>query len=301
MNSDLNEKRPRDYTVAELRTMFQKPKEQEELVAWYFTRRISVYVTRALLKTSVNANQVTTVMLGAFVLGGVLLALPSFWMRLLGVVVFHIAYLLDCVDGEVARGRKETSPEGMLLDAIGHYIWDMFMFMGFGYGLFVLTGNHLWSLLGFAAAMGAVANRGVTDLVPKQMLKQCLSNGFPNLEKYRARFKKAPHQAPPRFLLDGPYPDKTFFQRRVMNFFRFRPYLGIMFNAPLTMNVLGLFILGDVFLAYTGIGDPFFFEKLLVIYFGVALPLAFVVRMHSVFRHQFARRWIEPFKADKKK
>lgn len=68
--------------------------------------------------------------------GGILLATPSYVLAFLGILCFHLMYLLDCVDGELARSAKKFTPVGEPLDHITHYITDTSLLMGTGIGLF---------------------------------------------------------------------------------------------------------------------------------------------------------------------
>src|SRR5437867_13402977 len=73
---------------------------------WYaLQRRVSIYITWALLHTGLAANHVTLISVGFALLGGVLLALPSAGLAVAGALTLVLHHLLDKVDGDVARFR----------------------------------------------------------------------------------------------------------------------------------------------------------------------------------------------------
>jgi phosphatidylglycerophosphate synthase len=67
--------------------------------------------------TRITPNQVTLLSYFVGMLSVVWLALvPGHWALIVGALVFQLAYILDCVDGMLARARKTSSPQGHLLD-----------------------------------------------------------------------------------------------------------------------------------------------------------------------------------------
>ena len=53
-------------------------------------------------------------------------------------------YLLDCVDGELARLKKVESERGVFLDLLGAYFVDLTMIVGAGLGLAKLIGDPIF-------------------------------------------------------------------------------------------------------------------------------------------------------------
>ncbi len=137
--------------ILRLRHALQKPKSEEEFWAWHFSRRISIYITLLLSKTSVTPNQVTVIGIWSGAMGGVLWGAGTQWSFLLGAVFLQIMYLLDCVDGELARIKNLQSPKGAYLDLLGHYLVDYSMIMGIGIGL-----SHAFGGFSIYAAVGLV-------------------------------------------------------------------------------------------------------------------------------------------------
>lgn len=132
-------------------------------------REISLRITRVLVTTEVTPNQLTYVMTVAGVLAAPALLVPGVWGAVLGVVAVQMYLLLDCVDGEVARWKKQFSLSGVYLDRVGAYLCDAAVLVGFGLRASDLWGSGridwLWAFLGTLAALGAILIKAETDLV----------------------------------------------------------------------------------------------------------------------------------------
>nr|EIF93711.1 CDP-alcohol phosphatidyltransferase [Streptomyces tsukubensis NRRL18488] len=134
-----------------------------------YMREISLRVDRYVVNTRITPNQLTYLMVVVGVIGGAALLIPGLTGAILAAVLFQIYLLLDCVDGEVARWRKQTSVTGVYLDRIGHYLCEAALLVGFGIrGADVLGDGRaewLWAFLGTVAALGAILIKAETDLV----------------------------------------------------------------------------------------------------------------------------------------
>lgn len=113
-------------SIAELRAVTQP----EALLArpgaehWagrLYMRRLSPYLTRALVATPVSADAVTVLMIPTGLLAALALAFAGIVPALAAVALIQLQLLLDCSDGEVARWRRTFSPRGPYLDQIAHY------------------------------------------------------------------------------------------------------------------------------------------------------------------------------------
>ncbi|WP_369247598.1 CDP-alcohol phosphatidyltransferase family protein [Streptomyces sp. R41] len=129
-----------------------------------YMRALSLRVTRLMLGTRFSPNQITTVMVFSGVLSGVALVLPGLAGAVLSVVFMQLYLLLDCVDGEVARWRKQFSPLGIYLDRLGAYLADAAVMVGMGIRASEL-GLNLYLVAGLAAAIGVLLLKSSSDLV----------------------------------------------------------------------------------------------------------------------------------------
>jgi phosphatidylglycerophosphate synthase len=134
-----------------------------------YMREISLRIDRHLVTTRVTPNQLTYLMTFCGVLALPALLVPGITGAVLGVLMVQLYLLLDCVDGEVARWKKQFSLGGVYLDRVGAYLTDAAVLVGFGLRAADLWGtgriDWLWAFLGTLGALGAVLIKAETDLV----------------------------------------------------------------------------------------------------------------------------------------
>lgn len=132
-------------------------------------REVSLRIDRHLVNTRITPNQVTYVMTAAAVLALPALLVPGILGAVLGVVMVQLYLLLDCVDGEIARWKKQYSMTGVYMDRVAAYLCDAAVLVGFGLRAADLWGSGridwLWAFLGTLAALGAILIKAETDLV----------------------------------------------------------------------------------------------------------------------------------------
>ena len=132
-------------------------KDQTNLKAdWYgrfFVWKISAPITYLLVRTPISANQVTVIQEIIGTIGAIMLAVPSIKIMLLGIFLIQFGFILDCVDGEVARYKGQSSVRGVFLDLIGHQIVIPFYIFFTSLGVFVRTGQIDALVVGFLGAL----------------------------------------------------------------------------------------------------------------------------------------------------
>jgi phosphatidylglycerophosphate synthase len=125
-------------SVAELRAATQPPSifERNSGEHWagkLYVRRFSPYATRLLL--GLHPNTVTWLMIAVGVAAGAVLAAgDAVWPALAAFVLIQLQILLDCSDGEVARWKGISSPVGVYLDRLGHWLTETALPIGLGIG-----------------------------------------------------------------------------------------------------------------------------------------------------------------------
>jgi hypothetical protein len=141
-------------TLKELRKICQKPnyKTEGNWMARHITRDMALPITRLLLFTPVTANHVTTISILVILSAAFLFSsgtIPSiFW----GSVLFQLWYLLDHVDGQIARYRKSASASGIFYDFVSHHIVNLSILSSLGMGVFRSTGDSFFLMAGFVGA-----------------------------------------------------------------------------------------------------------------------------------------------------
>ena len=97
-------------------------------------RRFSPYLTRVLIRTPITPNGVTVADdPRSGLAAAALLTLPGIGCRRSGrSLLIQLQMLLDCSDGEVARWRGVSSPAGIYLDRVGHYLTEALLPIALG-------------------------------------------------------------------------------------------------------------------------------------------------------------------------
>jgi len=156
-------------TLDELRAVVQPPEKMqrrngEHWAGRMYMRKISLRTTRVLVNSPITANGYTYLMIVAGVLAGPALLIPGIAGAVLGAVFVQLYLLLDCVDGELARWRQQTSIVGVYLDRIGAYMAEAAFLVGLGF-----RASHLhadgWAVLGLATAVCVLLIKSESDLV----------------------------------------------------------------------------------------------------------------------------------------
>jgi phosphatidylglycerophosphate synthase len=121
--------------IAETYQRTKKPKD----ILWnrLVARPLAAVLLVPLAKSRITPNQVTFASLAAFVAAMVVLVGWPGWAGLImAVAVLEFSYVLDCVDGQLARWRGTSSPVGAHLDFL---MDELKAFM-----LVAATGARLW-------------------------------------------------------------------------------------------------------------------------------------------------------------
>ncbi len=137
------------FTLQDVREQTYKPRDSWWTV-WLVDPLASRLVRFTANRTAITPNQLT---LAALVLG--LLAAGCFFLAdwywlLTGAVLFHLSFVLDCMDGKIARLKGNGSVFGSWLDYVFDRIRVLICGIALMGGQFLLTDNpvFLWVLLG---------------------------------------------------------------------------------------------------------------------------------------------------------
>ncbi len=139
-------------SLKELNRICQKPRYREvgNFMVRYFLRDAALPITWLLLHTNISANQVTTFALGTGLFGLLCLSFSAGSAFLSGMIFLQIWYLLDHVDGQIARYRKTVSLTGRFYDFLMHHFIHGLFFLPLGYYLYSMEqslGYLSWAIL----------------------------------------------------------------------------------------------------------------------------------------------------------
>ena len=151
-------------TIKKLRIVCERDNETEPY-AKYIIRPISIYFTWLFVRTPISANQIT-ILQGMFGVAGAIMF--GYQRYLLGSLVLQIGFILDNVDGEVARWKGQQGESGKYLDLVQHRIVIPLYFFGLGIGTgYVIAGM----LAGLFTHKLTIDSDEAYNIVKKQTLR----------------------------------------------------------------------------------------------------------------------------------
>lgn len=132
-------------------------------------RKISIPISRQLIKFPITANAVTLFTLAVSFSAGVFFALGGYWYALVGALLSLFSSILDGCDGEVARLKMEESDFGCWLETICDYLYYLFIFAGMTIGLARSPGGESYMVWGGLLVLGAVASFLATGMSRRRL------------------------------------------------------------------------------------------------------------------------------------
>lgn len=145
--------------VERYRRLCQKNESENYLLDKYIFRKISIYFTILFIKLNISANQATFLSLLAALGSLYFLMSNTLPAMITAALLIFIYYMLDHVDGELARfyiaaGRQKPSLSGRYFDLLVHRYSSNLMVFFMGFSVFRLFGYESAVLLGFIACVG---------------------------------------------------------------------------------------------------------------------------------------------------
>lgn len=140
---------------AELERRCQKPDHRR--IGNWMARRISrpaaLRVTRIVAGWGISANMATLAAWGCGVAAAAAFGWGTVWGWVLGACLLQLWYLLDHVDGQLARLHGTASLDGVALDYLMHHTVNLLVPLGVGFGFFARDAEPLWLLGGLVWGM----------------------------------------------------------------------------------------------------------------------------------------------------
>lgn len=122
--------------IKELREYCQRKRN-----VWYwrdrFNRGISIYLTSFFLKIGASPNNVSFLVFFFGVVSAIFYMKGEYAYSLAALGFHHFSFVLDAVDGEVARYRKMMSDKGVYLDLMVHVVLSPLLVIGMGIGAYL--------------------------------------------------------------------------------------------------------------------------------------------------------------------
>jgi phosphatidylglycerophosphate synthase len=147
-----------DSDRAELRLSV---KERDDFFTTYFVSSWSPWVTKLCARIGLGPTGVTMVSIVFAVAAAVLFAVGDRPALVAGAVLLYLGFMLDCVDGQLARYTRDFSPWGGWLDTMADRAKEYVVYAGLGYGVVHAGLGNGWALAIAAITLQTV--RHMTD------------------------------------------------------------------------------------------------------------------------------------------
>ena len=137
----------------------QSKKRNDNLWTEWISRPPAAVLVWMLRNTPVTPNQVSFIAIAIAAVGcGVMIGWQSYYGLVLAGLLLQLAYIVDCVDGQLARTKQQTSPVGALLDFMLDEVKAFLVLGSAAVRLYVARNDATYLLIGlgglFACATG---------------------------------------------------------------------------------------------------------------------------------------------------
>lgn len=250
-------------SIRELRKICQKKDDALDAEIRIHYRKISIYFTKFLLYTSITSNQTTLLSVFVAIASGIFYTFKDYLFWIAGFLLFELYLILDHVDGEIARYRKQSSMRGCYLDNTAHYFVYPFIFQCMSWGVYNELRNTWVFAIGFSLSLSDVLIRASADLWYKNVALERLSTSAKNRDS-------------PKY---AHLPIKSSGKTKNILY-----HVARMFTINSIVCLVLVATILDSFVPHFMIGPLKFNSKTLVLlFYGVALPLLLIIRVSYVF------------------
>jgi hypothetical protein len=267
-------------SLSELRKKVQAPvRKYNDIAGLMVGDRVSIHVTRFFVALGISPTVATLSMLVFGIAGSVMLLWGGGW-AVAGFGCLFVYYILDCVDGEVARYHRQEKLIWGFHDFLFHlYVKSAFWICLGVYGA-EATGRPWMFLFGLAALLATLFQKFLFDVTLILTCRYVLLRDRDESEVFVQQLTEGAAQE--QLLVDGepPGPYEPYAPRGVLPFLRTALInfdLGVLLF--LAASVLDLAF--EPFLIWKIQGD---FKIALLLFYGVILPLDFLDRMQGHIR-----------------
>jgi phosphatidylglycerophosphate synthase len=228
----------------------------------YVTHKISIRIVKLLLHSSITPNQITLFSIVVGLISSIMFvtAIPIYFF--MGALILELYYIIDAVDGQLARYKKLSSMTGGYFDYVSNYIVHPCVFFCIGLGLVRHSGDILPIVFAFSASVSV-------SLI--SIFSECKYNVFVTAIKKASSVKIK----------------KTVGEQKNAQKLSLLRYLFSLLHKlctyPTIMNILVIVSVLNLFFPEMKIATfEFSLPYILVIFYGLCCPLVFFVKLTYV-------------------
>lgn len=160
-----------DVRTAEKKLFSSLKGEFEGFVDRYFNRKLSRWCTRVFLAIGLSPNSITIVAALVGLASAVGFGMGTYSAGVIAALLFQVAAVIDCCDGEVARLTFTESPFGAWLDIALDNLVHMAIFAGIGVGLYLTRAGQAYDWVVLVLGAVAVLGNGLSFLLVEKAQK----------------------------------------------------------------------------------------------------------------------------------
>ena len=230
----------------------------------YVTHKISIRIVKLLLHTSITPNQITlsSIIIGMTSCIMFATAIPIYF--LLGALILELYYIIDAVDGQLARYKKLSSMTGGYFDYVSNYIVHPCVFFCIGLGLVRHSGDILPIVFAFSVSISI-------SLI--SIFSECKYNVIVSA------IKKASSVKVKKVVGGGKSDVKLSVTRYLFSLFH------KLCTYPTIMNIIVLVAVFNLFIPNFKVAAfEFSLPYVLVVFYGLSCPLVFFAKLAYIIK-----------------
>jgi 1L-myo-inositol 1-phosphate cytidylyltransferase / CDP-L-myo-inositol myo-inositolphosphotransferase len=151
-----------DVEAAETKLFNSLKGEFEGFVDRFFNRKVSRWFTRLFLSAGLSPNAITILAAGIGLAAAAGFGVGTYSVGIIAALLFQLAAIIDCCDGEVARLTFTESPFGAWLDIAMDNVVHMAIFAGIAVGSYLRVAGSEGAWVPLALGSAAVAGNALS-------------------------------------------------------------------------------------------------------------------------------------------
>jgi len=167
-----------DVKVAESKLFNSLKGEFEGFVDRFFNRKVSHWFTRIFLAAGLSPNIITILATLVGLVAAASFGVGTYSTGIIAALLFQLAAIIDCCDGEVARLTFTESPFGAWLDITMDNVVHMAIFAGIAVGSYLRMAGNDGAWIPLALGSAAVVGNGLSFWLVTRAQKVKSSNGW---------------------------------------------------------------------------------------------------------------------------
>jgi len=152
------------YSIKKIKESLPKKKNSKSSI-WVkiIIRKLSFIFTFIFINLGSSAWFASIFSIFVALTGSVLLCINQPIYRIIGMILVEFWLVMDCVDGNIARVKKESSETGEFIDALSGYYITAFVFLAIGVAAFntsnIQIDKYIFIILGALTSITGILAR----------------------------------------------------------------------------------------------------------------------------------------------